>query len=155
MRGSGIDNNFFSKTAADAIAFGRRLDGLDIGWFEDIVPPGDAGMVAEIRAAIETPVAMGDEQGGSYHPEALLRAEAVDVLRVDATTNGGITRLRPIVARAIAAGVRVAPHMFPHVHSQVLCRLRADTKPPSNGASRARACTRWTTASSSRSSATG
>lgn len=117
----GIDNNFFSKTAADAIAFGRRLDGLDIGWFEDIVPPGDAGMVAEIRAAIETPVAMGDEQGGSYHPEALLRAEAVDVLRVDATTNGGITRLRPIVARAIAAGVRVAPHMFPHVHSQVLC----------------------------------
>jgi L-alanine-DL-glutamate epimerase-like enolase superfamily enzyme len=119
----GIDNNFFSKTAADAIAFGRRLDGLDIGWFEDIVPPGDAGMVAEIRAAIETPVAMGDEQGGSYHPEALLRAEAVDVLRVDATTNGGITRLRPIVARAIAAGVRVAPHMFPHVHSQVMAGL--------------------------------
>ena len=119
----GIDNNFYSKTAADAIAFGRRLDELDLGWFEDIVPPGDAGMVAEIRAAIETPVAMGDEQGGSYHPEALLHADAVDVLRVDATTNGGITRLRPIVARAVAAGVRIAPHMFPHVHSQVLSAL--------------------------------
>lgn len=119
----GIDNNFYSKTAADAIAFGRRLDELDLGWFEDIVPPGDAGMVAEIRAAIETPVAMGDEQGGSYHPEALLHADAIDVLRVDATTNGGITRLRPIVARAVAAGVRIAPHMFPHVHSQVLSAL--------------------------------
>ena len=119
----GIDNNFYSKTAADAIAFGRRLDELDLGWFEDIVPPGDAGMVAEIRAAIKTPVAMGDEQGGSYHPEALLHADAIDVLRVDATTNGGITRLRPIVARAVAAGVRIAPHMFPHVHSQVLSAL--------------------------------
>ena len=54
----GIDNNFYSKTAADAIAFGYRLDGLDLGWFEDIVPPGDAAMVAEIRAAIRTPVAM-------------------------------------------------------------------------------------------------
>jgi DNA polymerase len=37
---------------------------------------------------------MGDEQGGSYHPQALLRFDAVDVNRVDATTNGGITRLR-------------------------------------------------------------
>lgn len=119
----GIDNNFYSKTAPDAIAFGRRLDEFGLGWFEDIVPPGDASMVAEIRASIETPIAMGDEQGGSYHPEALLRADAVDVLRIDATTNGGITRLPSIVERAAAAGVRVAPHMFPHVHSQVLCAL--------------------------------
>jgi len=119
----GIDNNFYSKTAADAIAFGQRLDGLDLGWFEDVVPPGDAAMVAEIRAGIATPVAMGDEQGGSYHPQALLAFDAVDVLRVDATTNGGITRLRGIVAAAAAKGVAVAPHMFPHVHSQVLGAL--------------------------------
>lgn len=125
----GIDNNFFSKTAADAIAFGRRLDGLGLGWFEDIVPPGDAAMVAEIRAAISTPVAMGDEQGGSYHPQALLAFDAVDVLRVDATTNGGITRLRGIVAAAAARGVSVAPHMFPHVHSQVLGALGRDDVP--------------------------
>ncbi|MFP5342778.1 MAG: mandelate racemase/muconate lactonizing enzyme family protein [Candidatus Limnocylindria bacterium] len=119
----GIDNNFYSKTAADAIAFGQRLDGLDVGWFEDIVPPGDAAMVAQIRAAIGTPVAMGDEQGGSYHPQALLAFDAVDVLRVDATTNGGITRLRGIVAAAAERGVAVAPHMYPHIHSQVLGAL--------------------------------
>ena len=100
----GIDNNFYSKTAADAIAFGRRLDGLSIGWFEDVVPPGDAAMVAEIRKGISTPVAMGDEQGGSYHPQALLAFDAVDVLRVDATTNGGITRLRGIVESATRCG---------------------------------------------------
>lgn len=116
----GIDNNFYSKTAEDAIAFGRRLDGLSIGWFEDIVPPGDAQLVADIRAGISTPVAMGDEQGGSYHPQALLAFDAVDVLRVDATTNGGITRLREIVESATRVGKLVAPHMFPHVHSQVL-----------------------------------
>lgn len=119
----GIDNNFYSKTAAEAIAFGQRLDGLDVGWFEDIVPPGDAAMVAQIRAAIGTPVAMGDEQGGSYHPQALLEFDAVDVLRVDATTNGGITRLRSIVAAAAERGVAVAPHMYPHIHSQVLGAL--------------------------------
>jgi L-alanine-DL-glutamate epimerase-like enolase superfamily enzyme len=119
----GLDNNFLSKTADEAIAFGHRLDGLDLGWFEDIVPPGDAALVARIRSAIETPIAMGDDQGGSYHPEALLAFDAVDVLRVDATTNGGITGLRRTVAAAAAHGVSVAPHMYPHVHSQVLGAL--------------------------------
>ncbi|MDQ3554392.1 MAG: hypothetical protein M3395_08285, partial [Chloroflexota bacterium] len=119
----GVDANMVFRTSAEAIAFGRQLDGLELGWFEDIVPPGDARMVAEIRAGIATPVAMGDEQGGSYHPQALLAFDAVDFVRVDATTNGGITRLRPIVADIVARGKRFAPHMFPHVHSQVLGAL--------------------------------
>jgi L-alanine-DL-glutamate epimerase-like enolase superfamily enzyme len=120
----GIDANFYHKTAADAIAFGRQLAALDIGWFEDIVPPGDAQMVREIRDGIKpTPVAMGDEQGGSYHPQALLTFDAVDYNRVDATTNGGITRLRGILERCVAHGNKVTPHMFPHIHSQVLGAL--------------------------------
>lgn len=123
----GIDNNFYAKSAAEAIAFGKRLDDIGrIGWFEDVVPPGDAVLVAEVRAGIRTPVAMGDEQGGSYHPQALLAFDAVDVLRVDATTNGGITRLPGIVAAARAAGKDVAPHMFPHVHSQVFAAIGVD-----------------------------
>jgi L-alanine-DL-glutamate epimerase-like enolase superfamily enzyme len=119
----GIDANFLHKTSADAIEFGRQLDGLGIGWFEDIVPPGDAQLVREIREGISTPVAMGDEQGGSYHPQALLRFDAVDVNRVDATTNGGITRLRGILRTIREHGNGIAPHMFPHIHSQVLGAL--------------------------------
>ncbi|MBA3778150.1 MAG: hypothetical protein H0X16_02375 [Chloroflexi bacterium] len=119
----GIDANMVFRSAEDAIAFGRRLEPLGIGWFEDIVPPGDAALVAEIRAGIRTPVAMGDEQGGSYHPQALLKFDAVDVQRVDATTNGGITRLRGILETVRASGTGIAPHMFPHVHSQVLGAL--------------------------------
>jgi len=116
----GIDANFLYRTSADAIAFGRQLDGLDIGWFEDMVPPGDAQMVREIREGISTPVAMGDEQGGSYHPQALLKFDAVDVNRVDATTCGGVTRLRGILAAIKAHGNGIGPHMYPHIHSQLL-----------------------------------
>jgi L-alanine-DL-glutamate epimerase-like enolase superfamily enzyme len=119
----GIDANFLHKTSADAIAFGRQLDGLDIGWFEDIVPPGDAQMVREIRDGISTPVAMGDEQGGSYHPQALLKFDAVDVNRVDVTTYGGVTRLRGILAAIKAHGNGIGPHMYPHLHSQILGAL--------------------------------
>lgn len=119
----GIDANMVFRSAHDAIAFAERLEPLGIGWFEDIVPPGDAALVAQIRSAIRTPVAMGDEQGGSYHPQALLKFDAVDVQRVDATTNGGITCLRTILETVRRNGTGIAPHMFPHVHSQVLGAL--------------------------------
>ncbi len=116
----GFDLNMVLHSAQDVLDFEKRARHLRLGWIEDVVPPGDAAMVAAVRAGSTTPVAMGDEQGGSYHPEALLALDAVDVLRVDATTNGGVTKLREIVRRAAGKGVAVSPHMFPHVHSRLM-----------------------------------
>ena len=122
----GFDINMVLHRAEDVLAFEQRVRPLHLGWIEDVVPPGDAAMVAAVRRGSGTPVAMGDEQGGSYHPEALLALGAVDVLRVDATTNGGVTRLRGTVQRALDKGVAVSPHMFPHVHSRVMAALGHD-----------------------------
>lgn len=119
----GFDANMVFRSAEDAIDFGKQLEEVDIGWYEDIVPPGDAKLVADIRQGVNVPVAMGDEQGGSYHPQALLAFDAVDVVRVDATTNGGITRLPSILEAITSRGVSFSTHMFPHVHSQVLSAL--------------------------------
>jgi L-alanine-DL-glutamate epimerase-like enolase superfamily enzyme len=122
----GMDCNWVFKSAAEAIDFANSIANLELGWFEDVVPPGNARMVAEIRRGSPVPIAMGDEQGGSYHPESLLAHEAVDVARVDVTTYGGITRLRDTLAQMDAAGVPFAPHMFAHVHSQVFSALGHD-----------------------------
>jgi L-alanine-DL-glutamate epimerase-like enolase superfamily enzyme len=122
----GFDINMVLHSAEDVLNFERRVRHLHLGWIEDVVPPGDAAMVATVRRGSATPIAMGDEQGGSYHPEALLAASAVDVLRVDATTNGGVTRLRGILRRAAENKVPVAPHMFPHVHSRLMAALGCD-----------------------------
>lgn len=119
----GMDCNWVFKSAAEAIEFARTIEDVNLGWMEDIVPPGDARMVAEIRAGAGLPVAMGDEQGGSYHPESLLAHKAVDVARVDVTTNGGISRLRRILNQIETAGTAFAPHMFAHVHSRVFAAL--------------------------------
>jgi L-alanine-DL-glutamate epimerase-like enolase superfamily enzyme len=116
----GFDINMVLRDSASVLEFERRIRDLKLGWIEDVVPPGNANMVAEVRKGSETPVAMGDEQGGSYHPEALLAASAVDILRVDATTNGGITGLNRVLTLAKNAGVKVSPHMFPHFHSRLL-----------------------------------
>ena len=39
-------------------------------------------------------------KGGSYHPQALLSHDAVDVLRIDLTTNGGITGMPRVLDQA-------------------------------------------------------
>jgi L-alanine-DL-glutamate epimerase-like enolase superfamily enzyme len=116
----GVDANMIFHSSAEVIDFARQVEHLSLGWIEDIVPPGDAAMVRAARESSATPIAVGDEQGGSYYPEALLLRDAVDVLRVDATTDGGITRLRQIIPAVLAAGTRISPHMFPHVHARLL-----------------------------------
>jgi L-alanine-DL-glutamate epimerase-like enolase superfamily enzyme len=122
----GMDCNWVFKNAPDAIAFARSIEDVGLGWMEDIVPPGNARMVAEIRKSGAVPVAMGDEQGGSYHPESILAHDAVDVERIDVTTYGGITRLRDTLAQIEGHGVSFAPHMFAHAHSQVFGALGHD-----------------------------
>jgi L-alanine-DL-glutamate epimerase-like enolase superfamily enzyme len=125
----GFDANMVFRTAEDVARFDARIADLGLGWIEDLVPPGDAALVADCRAAASTPVAMGDEQGGSYHPQALLAHRAVDVLRIDLTTNGGISGMPRVLDRARRAGVPVAPHMYPHLHSRVLPALGAPDVP--------------------------
>jgi L-alanine-DL-glutamate epimerase-like enolase superfamily enzyme len=123
----GLDANWVFKTVDDAIEHIRTLEPLALGWVEDIMPPGHATRVAAVRAAVGVPIAMGDEQGGAYHPEALVLADAVDVVRLDVSTNGGVTGLRRILAQL--DGRAFATHMFPHVHSRLLSALGVEAAP--------------------------
>ena len=119
----GMDGAWVYQDVDSAVGFIESIPDVGLGWFEDVFPPGDAGMLRQLRERIDVPVAQGDEQGGIYYPEALLLAEAVDVVRVDLTCMGGITRGRDVIHRTLAAGLAFAPHMFPHIHSQVLAGL--------------------------------
>jgi L-alanine-DL-glutamate epimerase-like enolase superfamily enzyme len=119
----GMDCNWVFKSATDAIEFAKTIEDVHLGWLEDVVPPGNARMVAEIRKGAPMPIAMGDEQGGAYHPESILAHGAVDVERVDVTTYGGITRLADTLAQIQERGIQFAPHMFAHMHSQIFGAL--------------------------------
>ena len=119
----GMDAAWIFRSVDDALSF---LDGVRearLAWFEDVFPPGDAEIVARLRERTDVPIAMGDEQGGSYYPEALLLRRSVDVVRIDLTCMGGISRARPMIDACEAAGTAWAPHMFAHVHSQVFAGL--------------------------------
>jgi len=116
----GMDAAWVYDDVDEAAAFVNSIPDVGLGWFEDVFPPGDAGKLRALRDRTSVPIAQGDEQGGIYYPEALILAGAVDVVRVDLTCMGGITRGRRIIDQVLDAGLAFAPHMFPHVHSQVL-----------------------------------
>lgn len=119
----GMDAAWVYDDVDAAASFIESIPDVGLGWFEDVFPPGDAPMLRRLRDRIEVPIAQGDEQGGSYYPEALILADAVDVIRVDLTCMGGLTRGRSLIRSILDAGYSFAPHMFPHVHSQVMSAL--------------------------------
>jgi L-alanine-DL-glutamate epimerase-like enolase superfamily enzyme len=122
----GMDGAWVFRAVDDALVFLDQVADAGLGWFEDVFPPGDAALVAELRERSNVPIAMGDEQGGSYYPEALLAANAVDVVRLDLTCMGGLTCARTLIDACDRAGTAYAPHMFAHVHSRVFGALGAD-----------------------------
>lgn len=115
----GCDAAWIYEDVEDAVEFATSIEDVGLGWFEDVFPPGDSHKLAQLRSRVPMQIAMGDEQGGSYYPQALLDVEAVDVVRIDLTCMGGITGTRRIVDECVARGVAFAPHMFAHVHSRV------------------------------------
>ena len=125
----GCDFAWTFSTVHQAAAFAERLADLNMGCIEDIFPPGNAQKLAQLRRRAPMPIWQGDEQGGSYYPEALIMAGSVDRVRIDLTCMGGITGGRAIVEECLAGGVDFGPHMFAHVHSQVFSGWGFEDKP--------------------------
>jgi L-alanine-DL-glutamate epimerase-like enolase superfamily enzyme len=125
----GTDLVWMFPTVDAAADYANKLTDLDMGCIEDIFPPGNAKKLAELRKRVPMPIWQGDEQGGSYYPEALIMAGAVDRVRVDLTCMGGITGARAIIDECLAANVDFGPHMFAHVHSQVFSAWGFTDKP--------------------------
>ena len=125
----GTDLVWMFKDVDSVLAYLDKVGDIGLGCIEDIFPPGNAQKLAELRRRTKVPIWQGDEQGGSYYPEALIMAKAVDRVRIDLTCMGGITGGRAIVDECLAAGVDFAPHMFAHVHSQVFSAWGFTDKP--------------------------
>lgn len=81
-------------------------------WIEDPFAPARVDELRAVRRASPIPLGAGDE---ATLPQlhALLDAEAVDVLRLDVTTAGGITGALALLGRA---QVDVSFHVYPEIH---------------------------------------
>jgi len=96
----------------DAIRLGQALSEYDLRWYEEPVVPEDIEGYAQIRKAVNLPIAGGENEHSAYGFNALFRADALDVAQPDLGSCGGFTAARDILAMAHANGVMTNPHVW-------------------------------------------
>ena len=108
-----IDVNH-AYSVADAIRLGRSLEemGWRLRWYEEPVVQEDLDGYAEVRRALATPIAGGENEYTLFGFKTLLQKRAVDIAQPDICIAGGFTGCRHIVALAHAHGVQVNPHVW-------------------------------------------
>jgi L-alanine-DL-glutamate epimerase-like enolase superfamily enzyme len=102
-----------------AIAAARAWEPYELAWIEDPFPPHRVDEAAALRAAVRTPIGVGDLVTSVDLAERLIRGGAVDVLRVDATTMGGYAGVARLTALAASAGVDVSPELLAEQHQHL------------------------------------
>jgi L-alanine-DL-glutamate epimerase-like enolase superfamily enzyme len=103
-------NNVY--TAYEAIKMARRMEEYDIFWFEEPVPAEDIEGSAKVAAAIDMPIAAGENEFTRYGFRDLIINKALDIAQPDVTWCGGITEAKKIAAMASAWNIICVPHSF-------------------------------------------
>jgi D-galactarolactone cycloisomerase len=106
-----IDANH-AYDAVAAIRLGRQVEALDIGWFEEPVPPEDIAGHREVKAALTIPIASGECEFTRFGFRELLASRAVDIVQPDTCSAGGLSECKKIADMAAAYGVRYTPHVW-------------------------------------------
>lgn len=106
-----VDGNN-AYTSYQAIKIGRKMEEYDIFWFEEPVPTEDMEGSAVVAAALDTPVAAGENEFTRYGFRDLIMHRAVDIGQPDTTWCGGITEAMKIAAMASAWNIICVPHSF-------------------------------------------
>jgi L-alanine-DL-glutamate epimerase-like enolase superfamily enzyme len=94
----------------------RTWASLGLAFIEDPLAPELVARAPELRAATGIPLALGEDAVGRWAFQQLLTACRPDIVRVDATTVGGLSEAVKVCALASVESRPVIPHVFPEVH---------------------------------------
>lgn len=114
-----VDVNGGWREVKPALRLARRLEEYDLEFIEEPFPPDQLPAMADFRAAVGTPVAVGEFESGRWAFREMLERRAADILRPDATLVGGISEWLKVAALAAAWDVPLVPHYFPDVHAHL------------------------------------
>jgi D-galactarolactone cycloisomerase len=96
----------------EAVALGRRVAHLDIGWFEEPVVPDELDSYVEVRRGQPIPVAGGECEFTRWGFREVLTRRAIDIIQPDTCAAGGLSECKKIADMATAFGVRYVPHVW-------------------------------------------
>ena len=97
-------------TPPKAIEVGRMLEANGVCHFEEPCPYWELEWTAEVAAALEVPVAGGEQDNDLAQWRRMVAMRAVDVVQPDVCYVGGLTRALRVAAMAREAGLPCVPH---------------------------------------------
>jgi L-alanine-DL-glutamate epimerase-like enolase superfamily enzyme len=112
-----------SLTTAEAIRRGRAFQDLGCYWWEEPLPAHDVDGYAELAAALDIPIATGENLYTKHDFARFLRRDAVDIVQPDLRRGGGPTALLQIGLMADAFGRPYASHGGEAAHMNVMACL--------------------------------
>ncbi len=113
------DAHWSWNTLTEAMRLCRDLDALGLNFLEDPFAASDWRLTQELRRSMTTHIAAGEDVFGVRAMSELV--SGIDILRVDATTCGGVTGAIEAINVAAAAGRTVFPHVFAPLHIHLAC----------------------------------
>jgi len=111
-----VDAGWYWRTPAEALTELRTWGDAELAWLEDPLPPENVAAAALLRSQSRFPIGIGDDLTDPGLLRSLGTASAIDVVRLDVTSIGGITAAAKLVVWAEAAGLPVSTHVYPELH---------------------------------------
>lgn len=112
------NNGYYPK---QAIYMAKEFEHFQVGWFEEPVLADDIQGLAEIRRAIDIPVATGEHEYTKYGFKELIAAGGADIVQPDVGRVGGVTEWMKVAHMAHGFNLPVAPHAVQLVHLHLAC----------------------------------
>jgi len=93
-----------------AVRLCEELEGLDMMFIEEPVPPENVDVLAAVQQSTSIPIAAGERWATIHGAREFVERHAVDILQCDVVNCGGITGMKKIAALAEAHYIGMAPH---------------------------------------------
>lgn len=98
--------------AAQAIRLGRAIEQYNLAWIEEPVPSHDHAAEAQVAAALDTPIASGENEYTHTGMLDMLRQKSADILMPDMQRMGGPTEMIKVAHLCDAFKIPISPHLF-------------------------------------------
>lgn len=112
-------------TVERALEVGRMLPAYGVAYLEDPIAFDDIEGMARLAAALDVPIAAGENDYGRRGFRRLIDSRAIDIAMIDLQRAGGISEWMKIASLAGAHDLPVVPHVFHEISIHMLAALPA------------------------------
>ena len=98
--------------ATTAIRIGKKLEDLDLVWFEEPVNAQDVEAYLQVKDALPIAISGGENLRTRYEFQQFLSRRAYDIVQPDVINVGGISEMRNVSMTANTFGIQVNPHVW-------------------------------------------